>query len=118
MPIALFSWSVTAAVLPSGETARYSGSKSVDGILSGKIRTPSSRNSSVLASNSAKPTSVEVLSRPGVATSTIETEPAGSPPSLGSPSFAVSTVAPSGLKVTWSGPTPTSAPPWKLPSVS
>jgi len=45
MAKAFASCNVTKAVLPLGETEIYSGSRSTDALLPGKIRTPSARRS-------------------------------------------------------------------------
>ena len=119
MAIALFSCSVTNALLPSGETAMYSGSTSSAIVASGKILTPAARKSS------SWPTKLEKLAittfswlkvSKSPETSIMPTEPSGSitvtvPSSatstFASPSFATSTLLPSGVKVTISGSAPT-----------
>ena len=110
---ALASCRVTMALVPSAETATYSGSKSTEGALStpglaSKMRTPAAFSAAALASNEVKPTTVAT----GVLmldTSMMLTEPgAGSSPRGSiSPSSAVSTLVPSGVKVRLSGSTPT-----------
>ncbi len=122
MAIALFSCSVANAVVPSGDTAIYSGSRSlatVSFVISGKSRTPSARSCSncpLKLVKSAVLTAVDVSISPNSPeTSIMLIEPSGSttlivspsPSTTASPSFATNTFDPSGVKVTISGSAPT-----------
>ena len=117
---ALFSCSVTHAVLESAETATYSGSKSWAAVALGpKIRTELPRSRSLNTAKSAVATLSCVTFSTPPATSIIEIEPSGSTSysALGSPSLAVNTLLPSGLKVIISGRAPTSTDAINSPSV-
>ena len=110
------------ARLLSGETAMYSGSKSSDGARStpgetSKIRTPASFRTCAWASKAAKPTVVTGGAVKPEATLMMETEPGAvsTPSACISPSSAVNTLLPSGVKVIMSGRTPTVTDPMRSP---
>ena len=123
--IAFASCRVTIARIPSGDTAMYSGSRSLEAARPGNTRTPAARSALSCPSNAAKPAVITVGDANPPLTSMMLTDPTGSG-SAGagagattgaviSPSFATSTFVPSGVKISWSGTAPTITDPSNAP---
>ena len=108
---ALASCRVTTALVPSAETAMYSGSTSSETDWPAKIRTPWARSASSWPLKALKFAVCTVALATPLARLMMETVPAAvpGPPSASrySPSFATSTFLPSGVKVSMSGRAPT-----------
>ncbi len=96
----------------------YSGSMSADAALPGVIARPRARKVASAPSSPEKPTVVATDAEAAPAeTSMIETLPTGLLAWLAcSPSLATRRRAPSRVKTSWSGPTPTVSERWSTPS--
>ena len=107
---AFASCNVMNARVPSSETAMYSGSSCWTNDRPGiGAWTPAVRNSEARDSNASKLAFRSVAFSAPCERSMTEIDPAGSsaPSSLGSASLATSSVLPSGVNVSMSGPKPT-----------
>ena len=115
---AFASCSVTNAVLLSALTAKYSGSRSREGTPPGNNRTPLATSVAACASNAVKSAVVTAGLANPPATSTILTPPivrsSTTFPAV-SPSFATSSLLPSGVNAMWSGFGPVTALPSSAP---
>ena len=122
MATALASWSVTMALVPSGEMARYSGSKSVEGTPAPKKRTPAAFSEVMVAvaSKALKSAVCTTPGRPAESTAMMLTVPMAASGMVAllpasSPSLQTNNLVPSGVKAMWSGTAPTTAEPISAP---
>ena len=111
MATALASCKVTIALVPSGDTAMYSGSTSSATVLPAQMRTPWARSADSCPLKAVKSAVCTVAAAAPPDRSMIDTEPF--PPKLASDttsaSLATSSFIPLGVKVTMSGKAPTAS---------